>query len=103
MRRLFLVQMPNRPHELDHLARALRARGVNLVYVVQGAIGELTCTRFITDCCDEDTEAVLRSMGYSFVTSEEPVLERALADREALRLIIGQAASDQPLSQGALQ
>ena len=64
----FVVQLPNRPGELAHLAKALCARGINIVQI-QGssAAGDLGCALIYTDCCEEDTGEVLRSMGYSFV------------------------------------
>jgi len=38
----FLVQLPNKPGELSHLARALCARGVNIVQIHQTTAGGLT-------------------------------------------------------------
>ena len=63
----FVVQMPNRPGELSHLARALCARGVNIVQIQQSTAGNLACALIYTDCCDDDTADVLHSMGYPFV------------------------------------
>jgi hypothetical protein len=75
----FLVQMLNRPDELGHLARALRARGVNIVSVSQttASASGLTCFHLFTDCCDEDTSEVLRSMGYTFVAGGALLIELA--------------------------
>ena len=72
----FVVQMPNRPGELAHLARALCARGINIVQI-QGssAAGELACALIYTDCCEEDTGDVLHSMGYSFVVGSTLLVE----------------------------
>ncbi len=72
----FVVQMPNRPGELAHLARALCARGINIVQI-QGssAAGDLACALIYTDCCEEDTGDVLRSMGYSFVVGSTLLVE----------------------------
>ena len=63
----FVVQLPNRPGELSHLARALCARGVNIVQIQQTTAGDVTSAQIITDCCDDDTRDVLRGMGYPFV------------------------------------
>jgi hypothetical protein len=71
----FLVQMLNRPDELGHLARALRARGVNIVSVTQTTVGDRTCAHLITDCCDEDTGVVLHSMGYTFAAGDGLLVE----------------------------
>jgi hypothetical protein len=72
----FVVQLPNRPGELAHLAKALCARGINIVQI-QGssAAGELGCALIYTDCCEEDTGEVLRSMGYSFVMGSTLLVE----------------------------
>jgi hypothetical protein len=67
MSQQFVVQLPNRPGELAHLAKALCARGVNIVQVHQSTAGDLTCAEIYTDCCDDDTREVLHSMGYPFV------------------------------------
>jgi len=67
MSQQFEVQLPNRPGELAHLAKALCARGVNIVQIHQTTAGDLTCAEIYTDCCDDDTREVLHSMGYSFV------------------------------------
>ena len=63
----FVVQLPNRPGELARLAKALCARGVNIVQISQSTAGDLTCAHIYTDCCDEDTTDVLRGMGHPFV------------------------------------
>jgi hypothetical protein len=63
----FVVQLPNRPGELARLAKALCARGVNIVQISQSTAGDLTCAQIYTDCCDDDTTDVLRGMGYPFV------------------------------------
>jgi hypothetical protein len=71
----FVVQLPNRPGELAHLAKALCARGVNIVQIVQHTAGDLTCAEVYTDCCDDDTTDVLRGMGYPFVTGSSVKVE----------------------------
>jgi hypothetical protein len=71
----FEVQLPNRPGELAHLAKALCARGVNIVQVHQTTVGDLTCAEIFTDCCDEDTTEVLHSMGYPFVAGNALTIE----------------------------
>lgn len=71
----FEVQLPNRPGELAHLAKALCARGVNIVQIHQTTAGDLTCAEIYTDCCDDDTTDVLRSMGYPFVVGTALTVE----------------------------
>jgi hypothetical protein len=66
----FVVQLPNRPGELSHLARALCARGVNILQIQQSTAGDFT-----TDCCDDDTRDVLRGMGYPFVAGTNLTVE----------------------------
>jgi hypothetical protein len=75
MSQQFVVQLPNRPGELAHLARALCARGVNIVQVHQSTAGDLTCAEIFTDCCDDDTRDVLHSMGYPFVAGTSLIVE----------------------------
>ena len=71
----FVVQLPNRPGELARLAKALCARGVNIVQILQSTAGDLTCAQIYTDCCDDDTTDVLRGMGYPFVTGSSVKVE----------------------------
>jgi hypothetical protein len=71
----FLVQLPNKPGELSHLAKALCARGVNIVQIHQTTAGDLTTAEIYTDCCDEDTMDVLRGMGFPFVTGDSLKVE----------------------------
>jgi hypothetical protein len=71
----FVVQLPNRPGELSHLARALCARGVNILQIQQITAGEYTSARIYTDCCDDDTRDVLRGMGYPFVAGTNLTIE----------------------------
>jgi hypothetical protein len=75
MSQQFVVQLPNRPGELAHLAKALCARGVNIVQVHQTTVGNLTSAEIYTDCCDEDTTDVLKGMGYPFVAGTSVVVE----------------------------
>src|SRR5450759_4344014 len=71
----FVVQLRNQPGELAHLAKALCARGVNIVQIVQHTAGDLTCAEIYTDCCDDDTTDVLRGMGYPFVPGSSVKVE----------------------------
>ena len=71
----FVVQLPNRPGELSHLARALCARGVNIIQIQQSTAGDVTSARIFTDCCDDDTRDVLRGMGYPFVAHTNLTVE----------------------------
>jgi hypothetical protein len=75
MSQQFVVQLPNRPGELAHLAKALCARGVNIVQIHQTTVGNLTSAEIYTDCCDDDTTDVLRGMGYPFVMGSSLVVE----------------------------
>ena len=71
----FVVQLPNRPGELARLAKALCARGVNIVQIQQSTAGDLTSAQIYTDCCDDDTTDVLRGMGYPFVAGSSVKVE----------------------------
>lgn len=71
----FVVQLPNCPGELSHLARALCARGVNIVQIQQSTAGDITSAQIFTDCCDDDTKDVLRGMGYPFVAHTNLTVE----------------------------
>jgi hypothetical protein len=75
MSQQFVVQLPNRPGELSHLAKALCARGVNIVQIHQTTVGDLTSAEIYTDCCDDDTQDVLRSIGYPFVAGTSVMVE----------------------------
>jgi hypothetical protein len=70
----FVVQLPNRPGELAHLAKGLCARGVNIVQIQGSTAGDLACALVYTDN-DEATGEVLRSMGYSFVAGSTLLVE----------------------------
>jgi hypothetical protein len=70
----FVVQLPNRPGELAHLAKGLCARGVNIVQIQGSAAGDLACALIYTDD-DAATQEVLRSMGYSFVAGSTLIVE----------------------------
>ncbi len=71
----FVIQLPNRPGELSHLAKALCARGVNILQIQQSTAGEFTTALIYTDCCDDDTRDVLRGMGYRFVAGTNLTVE----------------------------
>ena len=70
----FVVQLPNRPGELAHLAKGLCARGVNILQIQGSSAGDLACALIYTDN-DEATGEVLRSMGHSFVTGSTLIVE----------------------------
>jgi hypothetical protein len=63
----FVVQLPNRPGELAHLAQGLCDRGVNIHQIQGSAAGDLGCALIYTDN-DEITRDVLEKLGLSFVT-----------------------------------
>ena len=70
----FVVQLPNRPGELAHLAKALCVRGVNLIQIQGSTAGDLACALIYTDD-DKATGEVLRGMGYSFVAGSTLIVE----------------------------
>jgi hypothetical protein len=70
----FVVQLPNRPGELAHLAKALCARGVNIIQMSGSSAGDLACALIYTDN-DRATNEVLRSMGLDFVTGSTLMIE----------------------------
>ena len=70
----FVVQLPNRPGELAHLAKGLCARGVNISQIQGSSAGDLACALIYTDD-DAATAEVLHSMGYSFVTGSTLIVE----------------------------
>lgn len=74
MERQFVVQLPNRPGELAHLARALAARGIDIVHVSCAGTGPLAGA-FLTTNDAEATRAVLRGLGYEFVEGEPIVID----------------------------
>jgi hypothetical protein len=65
----FTVQIPNRPGELAHLARALAGRGVNIEHIAGGGAGSIGYATLTTDD-DATTHEVLRQTGYAFVEGE---------------------------------
>ncbi len=70
----FIVQLPNRPGELGHLARALGMRGVNIQHICGSGAGDLACALLSTDD-DDATSDVLRSMGMQYVHGDTLVAE----------------------------
>jgi hypothetical protein len=70
----FVVQLPNRPGELAHLAKGLCARGINLAQIQGSSAGDMACALIYTDD-DKATAEVLHSMGYSFVTGSTLIVE----------------------------
>jgi hypothetical protein len=74
MARQFVVQLPNRPGELAHLARALAARGVNIEHVSCVGAGTVSCA-FLTTAADDTTRRVLVGMGASFIEGETIVVD----------------------------
>lgn len=72
----FVVQLDNRPGELAHLARALGARGINIVHISCAGTGRIACA-FMTTAEQEETRAVLRSLGHDFIEGETVVVDVA--------------------------
>jgi hypothetical protein len=70
----FVVQLPNRPGELAHLAKGLCARDINIMQIQGSTAGDLACALIYTDC-EDDTAEVLKSMGYSFVKGSTLLVE----------------------------
>ena len=74
MARQFVVQLPNRPGELAHLARALGARGVNIEHISCVAAGPTSCV-FVTTGADDTTRRLLAGMGVPFIEGETIVVD----------------------------
>jgi hypothetical protein len=74
MERQFVVQLPNRPGELAHLARALAARGIDIVHISCAGTGDVAGAFLTTDDA-EATRAVLRGLGVEFVEGEPIVVD----------------------------
>lgn len=74
MERQFVVQLPNRPGELAHLARALAARGIDIVHISCAGTGDVAGAFLTTDDA-EATRAVLRGLGVEFVEGEPMVVD----------------------------
>lgn len=70
----FIVQVPNRPGEFGHLARALGMRGINITNFSGSGAGDVACALLTTDD-DEATREVLRSMGLAFVAGSTIMIE----------------------------
>ena len=76
MARQFVVQLPNRPGELAHLARALAARGVNIEHISCVGAGPVSCA-FLTTGADDTARRVLIGMGTPFSEGETLLVEGA--------------------------
>ena len=70
----FVIQLPNHPGELAHLARALAARGINIVHIAAGGTGPEAFAYVETDRFD-DTRRVLTGMGYEYLAGKTIVVE----------------------------
>jgi hypothetical protein len=70
----FVIQLPNHPGELAHLARALAARGINIVHIAAAGSGARGFAYLETDRF-EDTRDVLSGMGYEFLAGKTIVVE----------------------------
>ena len=70
----FVIQLPNHPGELAHLARALAARGIDIVHIAAGGMGPEAFAYLETDRFD-DTKRVLSGMGYEFLAGKTIVVE----------------------------
>jgi hypothetical protein len=70
----FVIQLPNHPGELAHLARALAARGINIVHIAAGGTGPDAFAYLETDRFD-DTRRVLSGMGYDYLAGKTIVVE----------------------------
>jgi hypothetical protein len=70
----FVIQLPNHPGELAHLARALAARGINVVHIAAGGTGSVAFAYLETDRF-EDTRQVLAGMGYEYLAGRTIVVE----------------------------
>lgn len=70
----FVIQLPNRPGELAHLARALAARGINIVHIAAGGAGPMAFAYLETDRFAETRDS-LSGMGYEFLAGKTIVVE----------------------------
>ncbi len=70
----FVVQLDNRPGELAHLARALGARGINIVHISCAGTGSIACA-FMTTAEADETRSVLRSLGHDFIEGRTVVVD----------------------------
>lgn len=76
MARQFVVQIENKPGELGHLARALRARGIDIRHIGGVGAGDLGCA-FVTTVNEQATREVLHGLGHKYVEGA-PVLVEVL-------------------------
>lgn len=74
MRRQFVVQLDNHPGELAHLARALGARGIDIVNISCAGTGSIACA-FLTTGREDETRDVLRGLGHSFIEGSTIVVD----------------------------
>jgi hypothetical protein len=70
----FVVELDNRPGELAHLARALAARGINIINIAAGGAGRTAFAYLETDAFDV-TGKVLSGMGYDYLAGHTLVVE----------------------------
>lgn len=78
MSQQFVIQLSNQPGSLGRMARALAARGINIVHLAGGGAGDHGYAVLTTDD-PEATRGVLHGSGYDFVEGGPLVLE--LPDR----------------------
>lgn len=69
MGRQFVIQLDNRPGELAHLAKALAARGVDIVHISCAGAGPLACAS-MTSSDDAATREVLHGLGHAFIEGD---------------------------------
>ncbi|HEY6057818.1 MAG TPA: hypothetical protein VIV06_07285, partial [Candidatus Limnocylindrales bacterium] len=74
MPRQFVIQLPNRPGELAHIARALAARWIDIEHVASAGHGATSCA-FLTTSDPPATRDVLRGLGLPFVEGDMIVVD----------------------------
>lgn len=74
MHRQFVVQLDNRPGELARLARALGARGIDIVSIGCAGTGSIACA-FLTTEHDDETREVLHGLGHPFIEGSTIVVD----------------------------
>jgi len=72
MSQQFVVQLPNRPGELAHLAKGPVAHGRQHRPGPPEHRGDLTCAEIYTDCCDDDTKGSAPQHGLPLRGRVEP-------------------------------
>lgn len=74
MERQFVVQLENRPGELAAVARALAARGINIIHISCVGVGSVSSC-FLTTDQNEETREALHGLGHAFIEGATCVVD----------------------------